>query len=263
MDDATDVMMISFPGGDGVRTTTIAKSMIGAVNCLLLLKGHAWRRLLLTLLSMTSPRPRDHDVPMVVVFGRPGSGKTTIQVGAIESIRQLHDGDDSVTVHPIGLDLDVCVPQWMRDNFAKGIYPTLEERTAVAESACDYVDDRLQQEAKLLAQGRRLGAIVSFSFVNTDLRDIFRGRFPKASWFLMDITEQEANDRILKREGHFYKGKVESATPQQEESTSKSDNDDWQFAPMTFPHTRLDGTKPISENADIVARALLLEFAKH
>ena len=150
----------------------------------------------------------------------------------------------------------------MRDNFAKGQYPTLEERIDFAMSACNYV------ETSLIAASVD-GAVVSFSFVNTDLRDIFRERFPAAHWYLMDTSEQDAADRILQREGHFYKGKqvvdVDEKQPSekqnsQEESAPKrpqSDNTDWDFAPVTFDHVVLDGTQSVSKNADLVAMGLL------
>ena len=81
----------------------------------------------------------------------------------------------------------------------------------------------------------------------------------------MDTTEEEAGQRILSRQGHFYKGKVVSSgqTQQQEEKkiTSNrrpgSDNEDWNFAPVTFDHVVLDGTRSVDENAEIVARGLV------
>lgn len=157
----------------------------------------------------------------------------------------------------IGLDLDVCVPQWMRDNFAKGLYPTLEERTAFAESACDYVEESIKQQDAALLERHQLGVIISFSFVNTDLRDTFRIRFPEAEWFLVDTSEDEASERIRRREGHFYNGKVEPATEEEVKLKPLGDNDDWNFAPVTFPHTVLDGTQTIKHNAARVAQGLM------
>lgn len=156
----------------------------------------------------------------------------------------------------------------MRDNFAKGQYPTLEERIDFAMNACDYVEKSL---AKTTTAPAVEGAVVSFSFVNTDLRDIFRERFPAAQWYLMDTSEQEAADRILQRQGHFYKGKVvdvddESSLqkPKDDESPQRpeSDNKDWDFAPVTFDHVVLDGTQSVSKNADIVATGLLQKLAQ-
>ena len=49
-------------------------------------------------------------------------------------------------------------------------------------------------------------AIVSYSFVKTDLRDIYRARFPHAVWALVDTAEKEATDRVKQREGHLFKG---------------------------------------------------------
>ena len=80
-------------------------------------------RLLITVSAAAALRP-------LIIFGRPGAGKSTIA--------------DRLVTHPdadgaYNVDLDVCVPQWMRDNFAKGVYPTLAERQAFASDAADYV----------------------------------------------------------------------------------------------------------------------------
>mmetsp|Transcript_29866 Transcript_29866/g.55092 ORF Transcript_29866/g.55092 Transcript_29866/m.55092 type:complete len:104 (-) Transcript_29866:76-387(-) len=78
---------------------------------------------------------------MVVIFGRPGSGKTTISEAA--AVRLLNtDGDhgtSSKQYQYLFLDLDVCVPQWMKENFSKGIYPTLKQRADFISNACDHV----------------------------------------------------------------------------------------------------------------------------
>lgn len=205
--------------------------------------------------SLSSQDTAKKAVPIVIVFGRPGSGKTTVANAALTRLKQQQ-------CSVIGLDLDVCVPQWMRDNFAKGMYPNLDQRLDFAQSAADHVESSLlhKQKSSLLA-----GAIVSFSFVNVDLRDVFRRRFPNAVWYLMETTEEEAAQRILSRHGHFYKGKVVSSgqkqQQQQEEEESSdrpaSDNQDWNFAPVTFDHVILDGTRSVDENAEIVARGLV------
>ena len=88
----------------------------------------------------------------------------------------------------------------MRDNFAKGVYPTLDERNAFAETAADHV------EACVADQGDDKPCVISFSFVNEDLRCSFRNRFPLARWVLVDTSEDDAAERIARREGHFYKG---------------------------------------------------------
>jgi adenylate kinase family enzyme len=227
---------------------------------------HAWGQILLTLLSMNV---ETQEVPMVVVFGRPGAGKTTIADRAVECVASSAE----TSLQPIGLDLDVCVPDWMKENFAKGIYPTLQERQAFATSACDYVDDCIRKatgaddaaDPSSSSSSRQVVAGISFSFVNTDLRDTFRQRFPKASWFLVEVSEDIATERIQRREGHFYNGKVElpSTEGKAESSHPRGDNDDWSFAPVTFPHTILDGVKPIDENAETVAQGLLEAAAKH
>ena len=263
-----------------------------------------------------------------VIFGRPGAGKTTVAEKARElyphtvvpgtslssSLPSASSSSSISNARIQCLDLDVCVPQWMRDNFSKGIYPTLKQRQAFATSACDYIDDELR---KLSAPGagatdpvgavgavneddngtmgeekvqvhkivpKKIPVLISFSFVNTDLRDVFRSRFPDATWILMDTSDSEAQDRIHQREGHFYKGHnsnsnsssysknhddppaagheheqegAEGSTPAEpkpSDATRKDDDDDvenseWFFAPVSFQHVILDGLNPVDENA--------------
>jgi len=153
----------------------------------------------------------------LIVFGRPGAGKTTIADALLREAPWC-----------AGRDLDVCVPQWMRDNFSKGVYPTLEQRQVFAGEAASYVEEALASAASA-------PLVVSFSFVNDDLRDVFRARFPDARWALVDTAEADAVERILAREGHFYEVDDERG-------------DEWKFAPVAFGHLRLDGRRPIAEN---------------
>lgn len=196
--------------------------------------------------------------PCVVVFGRAGAGKSTVADAAVDILANERD------ICCLGLDLDICVPQWMRDNFSVGIYPTLKEREVFALECCDYVDTEFDKE---VAKGTpHVGAIISFSFVNTDLRDIFRSRFPEAQWILIDTSEDEATRRINSRQDHFYKGEPgelateadeESEILQQEQQPEDDDeNSEWKFAPVEFDHMALDGTKEVVENAKYVAQVL-------
>lgn len=200
------------------------------------------------------------ELPMVIVFGRPGAGKTTVATAAVEKFKAI---DDSKNVVCLKLDLDACVPQWMKDNFLNGIYPTLRQRQEFARDCCNYVRNELNQIRKNCSVN--VASIVSFSFVNTDLRDIYRTSFPDASWVLMDTSEDEATRRIRAREDHFYKGNTSSdGTSSDLESVQEGeggvhdvDNSEWNFAPVTFPHVSLDGNQPIDENAEKVLGILL------
>ena len=153
----------------------------------------------------------------LIIFGRPGAGKSTIA--------------EQLIAHPdanaYNVDLDVCVPQWMRDNFARGIYPTLVERQAFASDAADYVTTA--------SAGKDACCVVSFSFVNDDLRDSFRTRFPGATWALVDASDALAGERISQRDGHFY-------------DPPPAKGDEWLFAPVEFEHVVLDATSPVEEN---------------
>jgi gluconate kinase len=183
------------------------------------------------------------------------SGKTTI---AEKALALLKSDTTSHDVHCIGLDLDICIPQWMKDNFVRGVYPTLQERMEFAKDCCEYVEIKcLEEQSKISTQ--RLAALISFSFVNKDLRDVFRTKFPSAVWVLVDTSEEVANIRIRERQGHFYGGE-----PEDQETDSKKDpskgietdedhNSRWKFAPVDFPHVVLDGNRPIDPNAKEVS----------
>jgi Gluconate kinase len=193
---------------------------------------------------------------IAVIFGRPGAGKTTIATKAVDLYNVANPPEQTSTPHRIRcLDLDVCIPQWMRDNFAKGIYPTLEQRNDFALEACAYVEERLAT----MRQSDKV--IISFSFVNSDLREIFKGRFPSAKWFLVDTSIEEARNRIQQRENHFYKGEPtdksfkhmkEKGSVDSKEKDQDGSNSEWDFEPVDFDHILLDGLASIDENANKV-----------
>ena len=175
---------------------------------------------------------------------------------AIDKLKETKD----VGLECLGLDLDVCVPQWMKDNFAKGQYPTLEERNIFALAACDYVEKQLEENLEKVESD--LGAVVSFSFVNTDLRDNFRTRFPQAQWVLIDTDDDEATRRINERKDHFYTGNAntkdgEDSPVKEEKKEPNGDNSDWDFASVTFPHVILEGKNSIDVNAEKVLEVLM------
>jgi gluconate kinase len=111
--------------------------------------------------------------------------------------------------------------------------------------------------AKAMDDGVAVGtdaAIVSFSFVNTDLRTIFRKRFPKSEWLLIETSDAEATNRIKQRTGHFYKGNTSREKLSETEHDSDAGrNSEWTFATVDFQHTILDGMRPIEANARLVA----------
>ena len=172
---------------------------------------HSSIRQLITISAAVALRP-------LIIFGRPGAGKSTIA-------ERLIAHPDAAGAYNV--DLDVCVPQWMRDNFSKGIYPTLVERRALASDAADHV--------VTASEGKDACCVVSFSFVNDDLRDSFRKQFPEATWALVDASDALAGERIASRDGHFY-------------DPPPAKGDEWLFAPVEFDHLVLDAKSPVEEN---------------
>ena len=174
---------------------------------------------------------------MFVVFGRPGAGKSTIAQRSKEII-----SNQNMMKNILYLDLDVCIPKWMKDNFSQGIYPTLSQRKEFALSASHYVTTQRSKHDNPIA-------IISFSFVNNDLREIFREHFPNAVWILIDTNENVALQRICARNDHFYKGNPSRDTVHVKKIKDDLSNMEWKFAPIHFDHKVLDGLKDIDHNA--------------
>lgn len=207
----------------------------------------------------------------------PGAGKSTTAIEAVRlldnsgfrSACSINDSPSTEECTPVAvgkrhqcylaLDLDICVPQWMRDNFANGLYPTLSQRVEFMKGACIYVNDEMEAAQLRIStttqhHKQQLIVIISFSFVNTDLRTEFRNAFPCAQWILLDSDKQLAEERILSREGHFYKNAEsnnEDTTSgiNKEDSEDNNDMSEWEFQPVDFSHLSLDGCDAVEVNA--------------
>lgn len=134
-------------------------------------------------------------------------------------------------------------------------------------NACQYVRDQIQASSEPCH-----AVIIAFSFVNTDMRITFKEHFPQSRWILVDTKKEVAHERILARKGHFYKVIEESNNAGDGKSSSEStndkcikqtnsdrdniDNSEWEFQPVDFPHTVLDGDAPTSENASQIMEIL-------
>lgn len=148
----------------------------------------------------------------------------------------------------IWLDLDCCISQSMKDNFARGVYPSLQEREEFARTACAHINEQCMFR-------RATYALVSFSFVNVDLRETFRESFPNSTWIFLDTSENTAEERMKQRKNHFYKGNgqaTENGRDVARSEWSRADNSDWTFAPVTFPHSVLNGEDLPEVNADLI-----------
>lgn len=122
---------------------------------------------------------------------------------------------------------------------------------------------------------KSLITIVSFSFVNTDMRVEFSNRFPHAEWILVDTDKDLAEERILLRQDHFYKGcsgvtssidavkedHYSNAATKLKESSVDSDNSQWDFQPINFPHTILDGSDDVAANAKKIVDVILIQLS--
>ena len=215
------------------------------------------------------------DSILFILFGIPGAGKTTIAKNVVQKLltstsNVIETGNDA-KVQPkpfiLDLDLDDCVPEWMRLNFAKGIYPTLQQRNQFSSSCCEYVNQSLRKFSQSNfattispsnSVDKQILVIVSFSFVNDDLRINFRQQFPNSHWILIDTSEIEAQRRIRQRSDHFYKGKpcqtLESDVPVHNQSSR--DNNEWKFAPVAFPHTIVNGHNAIEETTSEIVELI-------
>ncbi len=103
------------------------------------------------------------------------------------------------------------------------------------------------------------------------MRIEFRKRFPDSEWILVDTSKALAEERILSREDHFYKGSGgvqnekegdDFITKAAESSdTADEDNSEWEFQPVDYSHVVLDGNDEVAANAkkivDVIQNQLL------
>ena len=102
---------------------------------------------------------------------------------------------------------------------------TLPGLQVTEEVACDHVDGLIcdaTTTTSSTSETARIVVLVSFSFVNTDLRDRVRERYnnednesqkrTRLYWILLNTNVAESNRRIMSWEGHFYETKNEQTT---------------------------------------------------
>ena len=227
----------------------------------------------------TQPTPQ-----LFIIFGRPGAGKSSIanEVAKLVSCGKTFEQSETTGKNKVKfLDLDVCIPEWMKLNFQKGIYPTLDERESFALDACKYVEEEASFNSVIdnsidLDDDDDHGDIsnpniivISFSFVNNDLRDVFRERFKDLVWILVDTNSDIAEYRIATRDpNHFYKGgpekKLNDSFPYRSNHKKKStnqpkrdDNSDWKFDEVHFQHIILNGEDSVEQNANHVLQQII------
>lgn len=155
-----------------------------------------------------------------IIFGRPGAGKDAVGEQVRNRLADLEQ-----------IDLDVLRSDKMKLDLNAGIWPTHEERLEFAHRAAAHV--KYETESKQLRR-----ALITFSFVNTDMREIFRETFGvQLQWFLLNTDDETARQRIKERKGHFY----------------TNWEGEWKFEDVDFHHTPLDGNASTETNGRIVA----------
>merc|ERR1711933_117052 len=115
---------------------------------------------------------------MIVLFGKGGAGKNTISNAALSLIQRDEIFSSSKVIN---IDLDICIPSWMKINFI--------------ETACSHVQLQIYK-MKSQSQSSIIFVIITFSFINDDIRYIFRQKFPYAIWVLVDVSEELSQERM-------------------------------------------------------------------
>ena len=121
----------------------------------------------------------------------------------------------------------------------------MEERADFMQEACKYIDNTIRSTK--FDRTKQKVIIISFSFVNTDLRDIFIRSFPSAKWILINTNDALAEIRLAAREKHFYKG------------APKNVGDEWKFAKVSFDHLDIDGSQTADKNTNKIVNLIVSE----
>ena len=82
--------------------------------------------------------------PMFVICGRPGAGKSTLATQLQLQLQQPQQ--EAFPLHFI--DLDVCITDEMKENFAMGQYPTLEQRAKFMQACIAYTPAQLADSSR-------------------------------------------------------------------------------------------------------------------
>jgi CO dehydrogenase nickel-insertion accessory protein CooC1 len=81
-------------------------------------------------------------VNMFVICGRPGAGKSTLAT----QLQLQQPQQEAFPLHFI--DLDVCITDEMKENFAMGQYPTLEQRASFMQACIAYTRAQLADSSR-------------------------------------------------------------------------------------------------------------------
>ena len=82
-------------------------------------------------------------------------------------------------------------------------------------------------------------------------------------------SKELAEERILSREDHFYKGSGGSTHEESDPTTTQTvesgdtddkDNSEWEFKPVDFPHVVLDGNDEVTTNAQKIVDVIQIQL---
>ncbi len=146
----------------------------------------------------------------VILFGWPGSGKSTVGKLVSEKMGYLF------------YDMDVTLPESMKEKLRNGILITEEEIEG-------YVKVMIEDIDTLLKKG---SVVASLSLFLNKHRLLFKDKFSEAQCFSLDVSQDILQQRLHERKEHFFDDKLFN------EILSV-------YEPVNFDHISIDADKDL------------------
>ena len=119
---------------------------------------------------------------LVVLFGWPGSGKSS--VGKAVSLKLGYRF----------YDMDVTLPEPMKEKLRKGVLVTEEEINGYVQEVIKDIDSLLKKES----------VVASLSLFLNKHRLLLKQRFPEATFFSLEAQLDILKKRLHERKNHFF-----------------------------------------------------------